>query len=116
MKFDIILWINSVGDVPDLTADPTSAEQELGFSAPRDLETMCRDLWNWQTKNPAGYDTPLPSERETPVEQSDEELVNGEEEEPEILSLDELSDAELTTKATASEVGTHAKRVPVLAA
>ncbi|KAF8079193.1 THO complex subunit 1 transcription elongation factor-domain-containing protein [Lyophyllum atratum] len=43
------------GDVPDLTADPTLAEQELGFKAPQDLETMCRDLWNWQTKNPKGY-------------------------------------------------------------
>ncbi|KAF5323331.1 hypothetical protein D9611_005534 [Ephemerocybe angulata] len=44
------------GDVPDLTADPSLAEKELGFSAPQDLEAMCRDLWNWQTKNPNGYD------------------------------------------------------------
>jgi nucleoside-diphosphate-sugar epimerase len=44
------------GDVPDLTADPALAEKELGFSAPRDLETMCKDLWNWQSKNPEGYD------------------------------------------------------------
>jgi UDP-glucose-4-epimerase GalE len=43
------------GDVPDLTADPSLAEKELGFKAPQDLETMCRDLWNWQTKNPQGY-------------------------------------------------------------
>ncbi|EIN14236.1 UDP-glucose 4-epimerase [Punctularia strigosozonata HHB-11173 SS5] len=46
------------GDVPDLTADPALAEKELGFHADADLETMCRDLWNWQTKNPQGYDTP----------------------------------------------------------
>lgn len=46
------------GDVPDLTADPALAEKELGFKAEKDLETMCRDLWNWQTKNPQGYDTP----------------------------------------------------------
>ena len=45
------------GDVPDLTADPALAEKELGFHAPATLETMCRDLWNWQTKNPKGYDT-----------------------------------------------------------
>ena len=45
------------GDVPDLTADPTLAEKELGFKAPADLETMCRDLWNWQSKNPNGYGT-----------------------------------------------------------
>jgi len=44
------------GDVPDLTADPSLAEKELGFTAPQDLETMCRDLWNWQTTNPNGYD------------------------------------------------------------
>ena len=43
------------GDVPDLTADPSLAEKELGFKAPADLETMCRDLWNWQSKNPQGY-------------------------------------------------------------
>lgn len=47
--------IFSRGDVPDLTADPALAEKELGFKAPQDLETMCRDLWNWQTKNPEGY-------------------------------------------------------------
>ena len=50
--------VNRKGDVPDLTADPTLAEQQLGFKAEQDLETMCRDLWNWQTKNPQGYDTP----------------------------------------------------------
>jgi len=44
------------GDVPDLTADPSLAEKELGFTAPQDLETMCRDLWNWQNTNPNGYD------------------------------------------------------------
>jgi len=45
----------SRGDVPDLTADPALAERELGFKAPQDLETMCRDLWRWQTQNPHGY-------------------------------------------------------------
>ena len=44
--------------MPDLTADPSLAEKELGFQAPQDLETMCRDLWNWQTKNPDGYASP----------------------------------------------------------
>jgi aldose 1-epimerase len=44
-----------LGDVPDLTADPTIAEKELGFRAPQDLVTMCRDLWNWQSRNPEGY-------------------------------------------------------------
>ncbi|KAG8927558.1 UDP-glucose-4-epimerase [Tulasnella sp. 419] len=49
-----------LGDVPDLTADPSLAERELGFHAAQDLETMCRDLWNWQTQNPEGYATPQP--------------------------------------------------------
>ncbi|WFD23604.1 hypothetical protein MEQU1_002298 [Malassezia equina] len=44
------------GDVPDLTADPTLAERELGFKATRSLDDMCRDLWNWQKNNPNGYD------------------------------------------------------------
>lgn len=44
------------GDVPDLTANPALAEAELGFLAKRDLEEMCRDLWNFQTKNPNGYE------------------------------------------------------------
>jgi len=45
------------GDVPALIADPALAQKELGFSAAHDLETMCRDLWNWQKKNPKGYET-----------------------------------------------------------
>lgn len=49
--------LDSVGDVPDLTADPTLAEKELGFKAERTLEEMCRDLWNWQS-----HVHPLPSE------------------------------------------------------
>ncbi|GAA5858283.1 hypothetical protein JCM5296_006939 [Sporobolomyces johnsonii] len=44
------------GDVPELTADPTLAQKELGFKAERNLEEMCRDLWNWQSKNPKGYE------------------------------------------------------------
>lgn len=48
--------VHRKGDVPDLTADPTLAEKELGFTAPQDLETMCRDLWNWQIQHPNGYD------------------------------------------------------------
>ncbi|KAF7337558.1 UDP-glucose 4-epimerase [Mycena sanguinolenta] len=43
------------GDVPDLTADPALAEKELGFKANEDLAIMCRDLWNFQSKNPEGY-------------------------------------------------------------
>ena len=51
----VVSFIFRRGDVPDLTADPSLAEKELGFRAKQDLKTMCRDLWNWQTKNPCGY-------------------------------------------------------------
>lgn len=46
-----------LGDVPDLTADPSLAEKELGFKAKYSLDDMSRDTWNWQSKNPKGYDT-----------------------------------------------------------
>lgn len=51
-------YVDRHGDVPELVADPTLARKELGFNAPQDLVTMCRDLWNWQTKNPKGYGGP----------------------------------------------------------
>lgn len=43
------------GDVAECYADPTLAQAELGWSAQRSLDDMCRDLWNWQNQNPNGY-------------------------------------------------------------
>lgn len=43
------------GDVASCYADPTKAREELGFVTKHNLDDMCRDLWNWQTKNPNGY-------------------------------------------------------------
>lgn len=43
------------GDIASSYADATKAEKELGWRAQRDLENMCRDAWNWQSKNPRGY-------------------------------------------------------------
>ena len=31
------------------------AKAELGWEATRDLNEMCKDAWNWQSKNPKGY-------------------------------------------------------------
>jgi len=36
------------GDVAACWADPTAAEQALGWKATRGLEEMCRDSWKWQ--------------------------------------------------------------------
>ncbi len=43
------------GDLGTVFADPALAERELGFKATRNLDDMCRDLWNWQSKNPNGF-------------------------------------------------------------
>lgn len=37
------------GDVAATYADPTRANQELGWTAERDIEAMCADTWRWQT-------------------------------------------------------------------
>lgn len=43
------------GDVPIMFAGTTKAQTELGWSAKRGLDDMCRDLYKWQTQNPQGY-------------------------------------------------------------
>ena len=43
------------GDVAACYADPTKARELLGWTAQKNLEDMCRDSWNWQSKNPNGY-------------------------------------------------------------
>ena len=43
------------GDIDACYADPSLALKELGWKAEYDLEKMCKDLWNWQVKNPDGY-------------------------------------------------------------
>ena len=43
------------GDIAACYADPSKAEQELGWKAERDIREMCEDTWRWQSKNPEGY-------------------------------------------------------------
>lgn len=43
------------GDVAACWADPTRAEQTLGWRAARTLDQMCADAWRWQSMNPGGY-------------------------------------------------------------
>lgn len=43
------------GDVAICYADPTKAQRQMGWSASRTIDDMCRDSWNWQQKNPEGY-------------------------------------------------------------
>lgn len=43
------------GDIATCYADATKAKELLNWEAKYDLTTMCRDSWNWQSKNPKGY-------------------------------------------------------------
>lgn len=44
------------GDIDACYADPAKAAEVLGWRAENTLDDMCRDLANWQKKNPNGYD------------------------------------------------------------
>ncbi len=43
------------GDIATCYADPSLANDVLDWHAEKNLEDMCRDVWNWQSKNPNGY-------------------------------------------------------------
>ncbi len=43
------------GDVAQCYSDPSKAEELLRWKAEKTIEDMCRDAWNWQSKNPDGY-------------------------------------------------------------
>ena len=44
------------GDVAACYADPTLAQQLLGWRAERGLAEMCADSWRWQSMNPKGFE------------------------------------------------------------
>jgi len=43
------------GDISECYADNTLAKEVFDWSAQLDLNDMCGDAWNWQFKNPYGY-------------------------------------------------------------
>ena len=43
------------GDAATTVADPSLANQLLGWHTKRSLEEICRDGWSWQSQNPNGY-------------------------------------------------------------
>jgi UDP-glucose 4-epimerase len=45
------------GDIAACYACADKAEKELGWKAERGIDEMCASLWNWQSKNPDGYNT-----------------------------------------------------------
>ena len=44
------------GDIDENYSDPSKAYRELGWKTEKTLFDMCRDSWNWQKKNPNGYE------------------------------------------------------------
>lgn len=44
------------GDIATCYADASKAKRELGWTAQKTLVDMCHDAWNWQSKNPNGYE------------------------------------------------------------
>ena len=44
------------GDLATSFADPTKAQEDLGWRAERTIDNMVHDHWNWQRNNPGGYD------------------------------------------------------------
>ncbi len=45
------------GDIAVRYADPHQKPGDPGWTAQKTLADMCRDSWNWQSKNPMGYDS-----------------------------------------------------------
>ena len=44
------------GDLARFWADPSKAAYELGWKTQRTLDDMMKDMWQWQSTNPNGYD------------------------------------------------------------
>lgn len=43
------------GDISICYANADKAYEKMHWKAEKTLEEMCKDTWNWQTKNPSGY-------------------------------------------------------------
>ena len=56
-KLPYVIRERRPGDIATCYSSPAKAEKELGWAAEFDLEDMCRDSWNWQQKNPNGYNS-----------------------------------------------------------
>lgn len=54
-KIPYIIGPRRAGDLATVYAGIKKAKEELGFVAQYDLDKMCQDAWNWQSKNPQGF-------------------------------------------------------------
>ena len=56
VKVPYVFTSRRVGDYPIVVANNELAKKELDWLPKRNIEDMCRDGWNWQIKNPNGFD------------------------------------------------------------
>lgn len=56
VKINYEIGPRRAGDLSEVWANVDKASKVLGWRAKRDLAAMCRDAWNWQIKNPNGYE------------------------------------------------------------
>ena len=56
IKIPYSIGLRREGDLPEFWADAEKARTILGWHTVHSLEDMCRDSWNWQKKNPNGYE------------------------------------------------------------
>lgn len=54
-KISYTIASRRAGDIAACYAEPSRAQEIIGWSAQRDLNQMCHDSWNFQSKNPDGY-------------------------------------------------------------
>ncbi|CAL9764356.1 unnamed protein product [Musa acuminata subsp. burmannicoides] len=57
-KIPLVMAGRRPGDAEIVYASTTKAEKELHWRAKYGIEEMCRDQWNWASKNPWGYGSP----------------------------------------------------------
>ena len=54
-KLPYVIKPRRAGDIAACYADAGKAYKELGWKAELGIDEMCQSLWNWQQKNPRGY-------------------------------------------------------------
>ncbi|BAF24783.1 UDP-glucose 4-epimerase 4 [Oryza sativa Japonica Group] len=57
-KIPLVIGPRRPGDAEILFSSAAKAEREFKWKAKYGIEEMCRDQWNWASKNPFGYASP----------------------------------------------------------
>ncbi|KAK4743847.1 hypothetical protein SAY87_010159 [Trapa incisa] len=57
-KIPLVMAGRRPGDAEIVYASTEKAERQLNWKAKYGIEEMCRDQWNWASKNPYGYGSP----------------------------------------------------------